>query len=178
MPNSLETLIVERADGVVTVTLNRPARKNAANGTMWTELLATFDDVATDRNDRVMILTGSGDAFCSGADLGDASNVAGRVGDPYLLQMRGARGCSAPPTPIPQADHRQGRWNRRRCRNEHGTGLRSGGCVRSGPVLPDLLQAGTVDRLRCVVAAPSVDRSPSGQGAGLLRRYHRRPTGG
>jgi len=88
MSNSLETLIVERADGVVTVTMNRPARKNAANGTMWHELLATFDDVATDRNDRVMILTGSGDAFCSGADLGDASNVAGRPGDPYLLQMR------------------------------------------------------------------------------------------
>jgi enoyl-CoA hydratase/carnithine racemase len=88
MPNSLETLIVERADGVVTVTMNRPTRKNAANGTMWDELLATFDDVAADRNDRVMILTGSGDAFCSGADLGDASNVAGRVGDPYLFQMR------------------------------------------------------------------------------------------
>ncbi len=88
MPSSLETLIVERVDGVVTVTMNRPARKNAANGTMWSELLATFDDVATDRNDRVMILTGAGDAFCSGADLGDAANVAGRPGDPYLLQMR------------------------------------------------------------------------------------------
>ncbi len=66
----LETLIVERKDGVVTVTMNRPARKNAANGTMWRELLATFDDVAADRDVRVMVLTGAGDAFCSGADLG------------------------------------------------------------------------------------------------------------
>lgn len=84
----LETLIVEHKDGVVTVTMNRPARKNAANGTMWAELLATFDEVAADREARVMILTGAGDAFCSGADLGDPSDVAGRPGDPYLVQMR------------------------------------------------------------------------------------------
>ncbi len=88
MANELETLIVERTGGVVTVTMNRPARKNAANGTMWRELLDTFDEVATDRHDRVMVLTGAGDAFCSGADLGDASNVAGRPGDPFLVQMR------------------------------------------------------------------------------------------
>jgi 2-(1,2-epoxy-1,2-dihydrophenyl)acetyl-CoA isomerase len=88
MSQQLETLIVERSGGVATVTMNRPTRKNAANGTMWSELLTTFEDVATDRNDRVMVLTGAGDAFCSGADLGDASNVAGRPGDPYLVQMR------------------------------------------------------------------------------------------
>jgi enoyl-CoA hydratase/carnithine racemase len=88
MSYDLETLLVDRSDGVVTVTMNRPARKNAANGTMWRELHSTFDDVATDRNDRVMVLTGAGDAFCSGADLGDPSDVAGRPGDPYLVQMR------------------------------------------------------------------------------------------
>ncbi len=88
MSNQLETLIVERSDGVVTVTMNRPARKNAANGTMWRELMTTFEEVAADRNDRVMVLTGAGDAFCSGADLGDPSDVAGRPGDPYLVQMR------------------------------------------------------------------------------------------
>ncbi len=88
MPGSLETLLVEREDGVVTVTMNRPGRKNAANGQMWRELLVTFDQVSADRNDRVMVLTGAGDAFCSGADLGDASDVAGLPGDPFLLQMR------------------------------------------------------------------------------------------
>jgi enoyl-CoA hydratase/carnithine racemase len=88
MATELETLIVERKDGVVIVTMNRPERKNAANGTMWRELLETFEDVAADRHDRVMVLTGAGDAFCSGADLGDASNVAGRPGDPFLVQMR------------------------------------------------------------------------------------------
>ena len=88
MPDQLETLLVERHEGVVTVTMNRPARKNAANGRMWRELLATFEEVAADRDDRVMVLTGAGDAFCSGADLGDPSDVAGRPGDPYLMQMR------------------------------------------------------------------------------------------
>ena len=88
MATDFETLLVTKDGGVVTVTMNRPARKNAANGTMWSELLTVFDDVATDRHDRVMVLTGAGGAFCSGADLGDGTNVAGRPGDPYLLQMR------------------------------------------------------------------------------------------
>ncbi len=88
MSSDFQTLIVERDGGVVTVTMNRPERKNAANGTMWRELLAVFDDVAAERADRVMVLTGAGGAFCSGADLSDPSDVAGRPGDPYLVQMR------------------------------------------------------------------------------------------
>ena len=49
MSEAWETLIVERSGGVVTVTMNRPERKNAANGTMWRELQAVLDDVAADR---------------------------------------------------------------------------------------------------------------------------------
>jgi 2-(1,2-epoxy-1,2-dihydrophenyl)acetyl-CoA isomerase len=88
MSTELETLIVDRDGGVVTVTMNRPARKNAADRTMWQELLETFAEVAADREARVMVLTGAGGAFCSGADLGNASSLAGRPGDPYLVQMR------------------------------------------------------------------------------------------
>ena len=87
-PAAFETLLVHRSGGVTTVTMNRPARKNAANGTMWRELLAVFDEVALDRDTHVMVLTGAGDAFCSGADLGDTGDLAGRPGDPYLVQMR------------------------------------------------------------------------------------------
>jgi enoyl-CoA hydratase/carnithine racemase len=43
----METILLERADGVATITLNRPELKNAANGLMWEELLAAFDDVAS-----------------------------------------------------------------------------------------------------------------------------------
>jgi enoyl-CoA hydratase/carnithine racemase len=66
----LETLIVERSDdGIVTVTLNRPEKKNAINGKMWDELLATFREVSVSPTDRVLVLTGAGGAFCGGADL-------------------------------------------------------------------------------------------------------------
>lgn len=66
----METLLLDRApNGVVTLTLNRPEKKNAMNGTMWRELLAVFTEVAGSDTDRVLVITGAGDAFCSGADL-------------------------------------------------------------------------------------------------------------
>jgi enoyl-CoA hydratase/carnithine racemase len=71
----METIDVERNEGIVTVTLNRPEKKNAANATMWNELLDVFEEVADRVDDRVMVVTGAGDAFCSGADLTDASRA-------------------------------------------------------------------------------------------------------
>jgi enoyl-CoA hydratase/carnithine racemase len=65
----METLLVDRAEGVVTVTMNRPEKKNAANAAMWQELDACFREVAQRAEDRVVVLTGAGGAFCSGADL-------------------------------------------------------------------------------------------------------------
>ena len=70
----METLLIERQDGVVTVTLNRPERKNAVNGVMWRELRQTFDEVRDTPDDRVLVITGAGGAFCSGADLADPSS--------------------------------------------------------------------------------------------------------
>jgi len=68
----METLLVERApNGIVTLTLNRPERKNAMNAAMFDELLAVFREVDASTSDRVLVITGAGDAFCSGADLGD-----------------------------------------------------------------------------------------------------------
>lgn len=67
----METLVVERReDGVVTVTLNRPQKKNAINAKMWDELIEVFTGVGENDADRVLVLTGAGDGFCSGADLG------------------------------------------------------------------------------------------------------------
>jgi 2-(1,2-epoxy-1,2-dihydrophenyl)acetyl-CoA isomerase len=84
----METLIVERKDGVVTVTMNRPERKNAANGKMLTELRATFEEVEDNPDDRVMVLTGAGGAFCSGADLSDPSGPATDPTRSGLSRMR------------------------------------------------------------------------------------------
>ena len=71
----METLRVDRApDGVVTLTMHRPEKKNAMNAAMFGELLAVFREVNDAPADRVLVITGAGDAFCSGADLGDRGN--------------------------------------------------------------------------------------------------------
>jgi len=68
----METMLVDRAqNGVVTLTLNRPERKNAMNTAMFSELLTVFREVDVSSTDRVLVITGAGDAFCSGADLSD-----------------------------------------------------------------------------------------------------------
>jgi 2-(1,2-epoxy-1,2-dihydrophenyl)acetyl-CoA isomerase len=71
-----ETLLVDRsASGVVTVTMNRPEKKNAANDVMWDELLSVFSEVASNDADRVLVLTGAGGAFCSGQDLTSVGSI-------------------------------------------------------------------------------------------------------
>ena len=66
----METLRVDRAaNGVATLTLNRPEKKNAINSTMFGELLEVFREVNDSTADRVLVITGAGDGFCSGADL-------------------------------------------------------------------------------------------------------------
>lgn len=73
----METLRVERADGVVTVTLDRPEKKNAISPTMFDELREVFRSIAGDpERDRVVVITGAGGAFCSGADLGSIDSVS------------------------------------------------------------------------------------------------------
>jgi 2-(1,2-epoxy-1,2-dihydrophenyl)acetyl-CoA isomerase len=68
----METLRIDRTPaGVVTVTLDRPDKKNAMSAAMFRELLDAFRQINDTPADRVVVLTGAGDAFCSGADLGD-----------------------------------------------------------------------------------------------------------
>ncbi len=71
----METLILERADGVATLTLNRPDKKNAVSGQMWRELEQVFAEVSERKEDRVLVITGAGDGFCSGQDLMDPVNA-------------------------------------------------------------------------------------------------------
>jgi 2-(1,2-epoxy-1,2-dihydrophenyl)acetyl-CoA isomerase len=84
----MDTLIVDRSDGVVTVTMNRPERKNAANAKMLEELGTVFAQVEDDPADRAMILTGAGGAFCTGADLGDPNGPASDPTRSGLSRMR------------------------------------------------------------------------------------------
>src|SRR3984885_11966795 len=65
-----DTLTYDVADGVATITLNRPDHLNAFNRTMFAELLDAFDATDADDDVRAVIVTGAGRAFCAGADLG------------------------------------------------------------------------------------------------------------
>lgn len=66
---SEEEITTDLADGLLTITLNRPDRLNAWTTTMQQELIAALDRADGDDDVRVVIVTGAGRAFCAGADL-------------------------------------------------------------------------------------------------------------
>ena len=66
-----DVLLYEVADGVATVTLNRPDQRNALNGELLTALVEAMRRARDDEAVRAVVLTGAGDkVFCAGADLG------------------------------------------------------------------------------------------------------------
>jgi len=79
---------VSRRDGVVTVTMDRPAVKNALDDHMFIELVDTFREIA-DRGgeDRVVVLTGANGEFCSGADLGAPPVIHDRNGPAKIRRL-------------------------------------------------------------------------------------------
>lgn len=68
------SILTDQQGPVATVTIDNPDRKNAVTDAMWGELEQTFRALARDDEVRVVVVTGSGSEFCSGADLsgGDA----------------------------------------------------------------------------------------------------------
>lgn len=65
-----EFILVSRADGIGTVTINRPDKLNAFYGSMRQDLAAAVRELAEDASVRVLVITGAGRAFCAGADIG------------------------------------------------------------------------------------------------------------
>ncbi len=89
--------LVERFDGVVKVTFNRPGRKNALTAANWLDLERVLEEVAKDPADRALILTGAGGCFSAGADLsggldsgqnGERTGLTGRAQQATLHEMR------------------------------------------------------------------------------------------
>lgn len=85
-----EHIRYEIADGVLTITLNRPDRLNAFTATMGRELIAALDAADADDDVRAVIVTGEGRAFCAGADLEGAGSTFD-YGDDELHRDGGGR---------------------------------------------------------------------------------------
>jgi enoyl-CoA hydratase/carnithine racemase len=79
-------ILVDIANGVATITLNRPEKLNAYNAAMGAELHQAFAALDNDDNVRVIVVTGAGRAFCAGADL------SGAGGDTFNYDKRRERG--------------------------------------------------------------------------------------
>ena len=92
---SSDLIKLEVADGVVTITLNRPDRLNALGAAMRNQLFEALEAMETDPEARVVMITGAGRAFCSGGDVKEmserrnadgSSSMEARPGD--FLPMR------------------------------------------------------------------------------------------
>ena len=83
-----QTIILEKKDNITTLTLNRPEKLNALNPQMMAELVDAFHSIDQDDETQVLVITGAGRGFCSGADL---SARAGNQGPGPSVEERTAR---------------------------------------------------------------------------------------
>jgi len=84
--NNYETILVEKEEWIGTITMNRPDRLNAMTSTMLVELARAFRQMEADPEMRVVVLTGAGDAFSSGADLRDSAAALDAGGEGALAR--------------------------------------------------------------------------------------------
>ena len=78
-----KSLLVEKNGPVWRVILNRPEVKNAHDLNLFKELVEAFDEVESDPDCRVAVLTGAGSFFCAGQDLKFTRNADPRMADAY-----------------------------------------------------------------------------------------------
>ena len=65
-----KNLLLNKEDGVATITINRPDVRNALNRETWLELREAIKDVGMDNGVKIVVITGAGDkAFVGGADI-------------------------------------------------------------------------------------------------------------
>jgi len=85
-------LLIERSEGIATLTLNRPEAMNALSRGLRAALVAAFDEVARDPEVGVVIVTGAGRAFCAGLDLKELGGETGA--DPGIASAVGSGGVT------------------------------------------------------------------------------------
>jgi enoyl-CoA hydratase len=100
---SQPVLLVERAEGVATLTMNRPDARNALNAALRRTLRDAFRELEKDASVRAVILTGAGKAFCAGLDLkemGERGPGAGGEGEAGGLSHGLVETIEAYPHPV------------------------------------------------------------------------------
>ena len=80
-----ELVLKEKTGGVLTLTLNRPEKKNALTPEMYRAIGEAIDAAPDDPEVRCVLIRGNGDMFCAGNDLGDFAKVNEGVGDAQFL---------------------------------------------------------------------------------------------
>ena len=81
-----KTIIFEKKENYVIITLNRPDKLNALNKQMFDDLDDAFKKIELDRDVQALILTGTGDkAFAAGADIKELNESDERSGSPWRL---------------------------------------------------------------------------------------------
>ena len=75
MSSADPVLLIDDRDGIRTLTLNRPHRRNAIDAQLWRDLAEALREAGRDDAVRALVLTGAGGAFCSGADIGTGEDV-------------------------------------------------------------------------------------------------------
>ncbi|MEU7516255.1 MULTISPECIES: enoyl-CoA hydratase/isomerase family protein [unclassified Streptomyces] len=83
-------------DGVATVVIANPAKRNAMSAAMWRALPGVLDRLAADRAVRALVLTGEGDTFCAGADI---SSLREPGDEQQSLAVRAEEALAAFPKP-------------------------------------------------------------------------------
>jgi 2-(1,2-epoxy-1,2-dihydrophenyl)acetyl-CoA isomerase len=83
---AVEGLDFSREEGIATITFNRPERLNAVTEAMRTEVHRIATELRTDEEVKVLIITGAGEAFSTGADAGElTADYSGPI-EPYILK--------------------------------------------------------------------------------------------
>jgi enoyl-CoA hydratase/carnithine racemase len=98
---TLETMLVEKDGGVMTVTLNRPDRLNAFTLEMMDDWFTVLDDADEDDAVRAVIVTGAGRGFCAGADLSAGADTFSSEG-PFASSSAASAGSAQNPAGSPR----------------------------------------------------------------------------
>ncbi|MEY3744392.1 MAG: hypothetical protein RL430_206 [Actinomycetota bacterium] len=75
-----QDITLDIADGIATITLNRPDKLNAFTGKMMHEIIDAFDRTDSDDSVKAVIVTGAGKGFCAGADLSSGGDTFAKGG--------------------------------------------------------------------------------------------------